>query len=316
MILAPARDRSRRPGARRILAFVLLSSLLGIAGSTAAPESAMAAPGGLEFSRDGVTWSSAAPAALYESVPMIVPGVGRTATLHVRNGHEGAARVSAFITALTWSSDVAAEAFVLSAVDGRGGIFPDTAIGAIRDCTSLIPQRVLAPGQSVQLAVTVRMPPSVESASAMDQSMGFALALGLVDPVVPELDTCPDHPATVPAIPSAPGAAAPGTGAGWAGAPSSTGAAIEEVPEVIPDEVEPTPAETAAEWISCDLRAFASGVGMPVALCPDVFVSDGAASALMLLFILVAVVWFLLLWRRRHRDEEEDAHELSQGGVA
>lgn len=298
-----------------MIALALAAVIVGTIGSALGPEPATAAEGGLEFSRDGVTWSATPPAALFESVPVLVPGGGRTASLHIRNGHEGATRISAFVTDLTWSSAAAAEVFELSAVDGRGGAFPDTGIGAIPDCTSLIPQRVLGSGQSIQLAVTVRMPHELTDDRGANESMGFALALGLTDPVVPELETCPREAIAVPAIPSTSTGAASGSRTGFGSAEPAADATAEPEPAA-PDEVEPTPVEAAAEWVSCDLRAFASGMGMPVALCPDILVSDGAASALMLLFLLISIIWFLLLWRRRRRDEEEDAHELHGGGVA
>lgn len=281
---------------------------------------AVAADDGLEFSRDGVTWSAEPPGALFDGNPVLVPGTGWTSSVHIRNGYEGAARISAFITNIELSSPVATDTFVVSASDDAGGRFAETEIGAIGDCTSLIPQRVLPAGGEIEFAMTVQIPASVSGTYGQGETMSFDVAVGLVDPIVPEATTCPSGAVIVPAIPST-----PTTGGGTPPA-ASTGGSFGTVPvadgvdafePVAPVTEERTPIDDAAEWISCDVRAFAAGVGMPVAICPDVFVNDGAATALMLLFVLVAIMWFLILWRRRHRDDEEDEldHALVAGGA-
>lgn len=296
----------RRRGVSALAASMLVV-LLSTAAVPAAPVAA--APGGLEFSRDGITWSTTAPAAVFEVAPVLSPGAGHTSTWRIRNGHEGAARIAVAVTGIVWSSSVAADVFLLSAADGRGGGFSELPIGEITDCSGLIPQRVLASGDSIQLAITVSMPAAVSGIHGFDESMGFALAIALVDPIVPEVDGCPAHPEYVPMVPGSPRPA-------WTNGDRTAAAAEAPVAEPQPTP-EPPRAQDGTregpleEWISCDLRAFASAVGAPIAACPVAFASDGAATTLLGLLVILAIVWFLLLWRRRQRDEDDETIEGS-----
>lgn len=265
-----------------------------------------------QFSRDGVTWTSAAPG-IFDTQPTLVPGGGQTSTWHVRNVHEGAARISVALVDVELSSETAGEVFVLSLADGRGGRFAETPVGEIRDCTPLIPQRVIAPGDSIALAVTVGMPSTVDGSLGEGESVTFGLALSLTDPVVPELEGCAEAPQVVPLTPAPP---RPSSGPGRVGAGAATLAAVEPAPIERPQpprgEARPGP---VTEWVSCDLRAFASAISMSVGgasiTCADVFASDGAALALLGLFLLIAILWLLIFWRRRQRDEEEERIEGS-----
>ena len=294
---------------------IALAGAVALAVVPAAPASA--APGGLEFSRDGVSWQSATPASVFDTTPVLVPGVSQTATWFVRNGHTQKARFSAVISDVTWSSAVAAELFELAASDGIGGGFAATPVGQIVDCAAATTDRILQPGEIARVNVSVGIPATVDGTTGFSESMSFALALALAEPSAPVgADGCPVDPIIIPSLPGRPA----GSGAGTAGGFREPG--VGSLPDQVtdPGRQEPPPGGTPAqatplspEWIMCTVKAFASALGSPAASCTDFSSNEGVAFLLGLIFIMLATVWFLLLWRRRQRDDEDEA---PHGGAA
>ncbi len=282
------------------LAVALTATLLGPAASVSA------APGGLEYSRDGVSWTSATPAGVFDTAPVLVPGGAATSTWRIRNAHGTPARFTAVVTSLHWSSAAAAGVFRIAAQDQNGAGLAATPVGSIGSCTAVVPQRVLRPGESVTVTVTVDIPSSVGGSTGMGESMGFALALSLADPgATVGAAGCPSGAAV---IPMAPGAG--GTGPGEAAAGGTASGTPAEVDEGDARDYEHNLegwGALAEDWVRCGTALAAAVItGTSSVPCRDAFSNDGAAFFVVGMFVLVAILWFLLFWRRRRRDDEED----------
>lgn len=160
------------------LATVLLTLL------TAAPVSpAAAAPAnhldGLEFSRDGMTWSPQPPEVLFEDGFVDTPGEHRSAVVLVRNTRASTVRIATALAGLAWSDPAAATAFTLTSSDQYGKGIVDAPIGSIARCAALIPTRIIGAGDILAIAVTVRFDAAARGTSAESASVRFDLLIAL-----------------------------------------------------------------------------------------------------------------------------------------
>ena len=203
----------------RIRVAIAAAALL-VAGATGIvqPAPASVAPvDGAEFSTDGTAWSAEAPAALFASAFRYAPGDSRASTVYVRNTHGTAIRIAAVITRMTWSSADAATAFTVAGADQDGvGMFARP-IGAIGNCTPLVPTRQLAPGEILEITTTVALLASTSGTTAQGSSIRFDVELAMTDMDGPAPSPgcgaqAPEQPGgeTIPNVPGTGGTAANG----------------------------------------------------------------------------------------------------------
>ena len=302
----------------RALAAVTATLALFVAPVTAAS----AAPGGLEFSRDGITWQTSTPATVFASALVLAPGVSQTATWYLRNGHTGGAQFTAVISDVTWSSVTASEIFHLSARDGIGGGFTDTAIGEVPQCAAATSPRMLQPGEIAAVTVTVGIPATVDGTTGFNEAMNFALGVALTEPTATVgAGGCPVNPITIPGVPSRGGSAGAGTATpGEDGfEPRAAGSSSNGVDGVDTPGIQVVTTEPAiVGWVYCGVLAFASG-GAPASAppaCTETASSAGIVMLLGIIFVMLATIWFLILWRRRHRDDDEQQASAPTGGTS
>jgi len=187
----------------RAAAVVIVAAAVAIA-TPAAPVSA--APGGLEYSADGTTWTSTAPASVFPAAYALVPGDAVSATIWVRSARPGLARLTAVLADVTTSSPEAGVVFELEGADTTGRGLPRTAADRIRDCTELVPSRVLAAGAVARITTTVSMPATVSGLDGQGASLAFDLQLGLADLQLPTTPSgCPFDATVIPSLPNSGG---------------------------------------------------------------------------------------------------------------
>lgn len=167
---------------------------------------ASAAPGGLEYSSDGATWTTSAPASVFPSAYALVPGDAVSSTIWVRSARPGLVRLTAVLADVATSSPDAGVVFELEGADSTGRGLPRTAAGSIRDCTELVPSRVLATGAVARITTTVSMPASVSGLDGQGESLDFELQLGLADLELPTAPGgCPFDATVIPSLPNSGG---------------------------------------------------------------------------------------------------------------
>ena len=185
------------------VAVVVVAASAVIAGPAA---SASAAAGGLEYSSDGATWTTSAPGSVFPTAYALVPGDAVSSTIWVRSARPGLARLTAVLAGVTTSSPEASAVFELEGADATGRGLARTAVGGIRDCTELIPSRVLATGAVARITTTVSMPASVSGLDGQGESLDFELQLGLADLELPTTPGgCPFDATVIPSLPNSGG---------------------------------------------------------------------------------------------------------------
>lgn len=146
---------------------------------------AVAAPAnhldGLEFSRDGTTWSAEPPAELFDDWLVEASGDSRSTTVHVRNARTGVVRIATAVSSLVWSHPDAAEAFRLSSSDQHGPGIVAAPIGSIARCTPLVPTRVLATGDILTIELAVDLAPDARGTAVQNASVGFDMLIALAE---------------------------------------------------------------------------------------------------------------------------------------
>ena len=199
-----------RLGAVATRCVAVFALMLGASLGIASPASA--ATGGLEFSADGSTWSTTAPASLFFEAIQLVPGDSLSSTVWVRSTRSSAVRLTAVLGEVTTSTSEAAPVFHLSGGDGSGAGLSATPADEVDDCTELVPSRLLSGGTAVPITTTVSIPAGVSGRAGQDSDISFVLQIALTDP---ELSQTPDGcPVGATEIPSEPGdAVLPITGA-------------------------------------------------------------------------------------------------------
>lgn len=213
------------PTRHRPVALLLLLLLLsgGLILAAAPPGRAESSP--LEFSQDGVHWTSRTPTALFRDDVVLAPGGSTTATLHLRSTAPSPGLLELSLTNVRFSAEEAGHAFGVEvrtdpgrgAGDAGAGL-PRTRLADLTEGTPVGPPLRLAPGQTARVLVTIDLAPTTESAGAQSTAVGLDLALGFRDAVAggadDESSAAPSSPAvTIPAT-AAPGqeASAPSPG--------------------------------------------------------------------------------------------------------
>ncbi|GMA29619.1 hypothetical protein [Arenivirga flava] len=265
----------RLRAAGRALVGVVAAALLAGSVASAAPATASTTTDGLELSLDGTTWSTTIPEALFDELPVLVPGDTVTRELMVRNttGTDALLRIDAVEVRID-NPDFARSLHIGAAVAQETGRAQSRAAMVPLDgdgrCTSVLPgDRIEASGVAtviVMLAFDEHAPPPAQNSSA-----GLSLLLSASRDIGQDItaQACPLSGIQLPvlALPDDTEAAAAGSG------PTRTAAAE-------PDE--PTGAAALA-------LALTGTAGAPML---------AAAAAVTILGVAVAVIG-----RRRERRE-------------
>lgn len=179
-------------------ALTSLALLLGLAGPAAASDDLP-----LEFSSDGISWSSTPPAALFPAGIALVPGDSISATLWVRNATK---TPGVFVAALRNEQADSAEAafgFGLNSSTDDTAALPRTAFDELGTCAHLVPARVLTGGEKLAIIITVDLDSSLTGSQAQNDRISFDVWFGLSDAAamaVPPNGICPLNSTIVPAV--------------------------------------------------------------------------------------------------------------------
>lgn len=142
----------------------------------------------LEFSDDGVHWTSAPPAALFGDDVVLVPGGSATATLHLRSIATSPGILDVSLTNVQVSTVEAGQAFGLAALtdagtgrDGAGVGLPRTRFADLTDTMPIGPPVTLDPGQSAQFALTIDLESLPDGADAQSTAISLDVAITFRD---------------------------------------------------------------------------------------------------------------------------------------
>ncbi len=172
-----------RGAARFLMSAALIVSALVLAPTPATAASDLP----LEYSLDGIHWSSADPALMPDSWRP-VPGSTTTTTLHVRSTRAAASRIALYLGAVESPSSSLVRA---TTVAGR------LAVVGFTEADRCVPldEATLEPGQAASFSVVVSV--SGELDDAQLAPLSFALDASMSDPqVVPVRAGCPAESAT------------------------------------------------------------------------------------------------------------------------
>ncbi|GAA3662328.1 hypothetical protein [Microbacterium marinilacus] len=217
-----------------LAALLIAASLAAVAAAPAAVATATATvpatvtDEGLQFSADGTVWSATAPAALFDEGLALVPGESRTAALHVRNAHDAAATLTVSVVDVVADT---ADGFSLTAGQATGAGLSRTPLGELQGCTALIGPRVLQPGETATVEVTVDLDAALSGDQGQGSRASFALRVALADAAAGTgaAGGCSGGGVDIPGQPEVPGAAAtpvPTEPADAAGGLATTGGAV------------------------------------------------------------------------------------------
>lgn len=218
---------NRSPARRSLLHLVLLALFsLALVLASAAPGRAEGRP--LEFSQDGVHWTSEPPKALFRDDVVLAPGGSATATLHLRSIAPTPGVLKVSLTNVRISAEEAGRAFRLGAVtdagsgvDGAGEGLPRTRFAELAENTPVGRPLTLAPGQSTRFLLTVDLEPTPEDPGAQATAISLDLAITFRDAAAAGTDgaVTPSPPPPVLTIPAVAPDAGHLLGTGAAAAP-------------------------------------------------------------------------------------------------
>jgi hypothetical protein len=270
-------------GRPRISVAVLLTALLLL---FAAVPSARADESPLEYSTDGITWTSTPQAALFDTDLVMVPGGSTSVTLHLRSNAPSTGVLDLALTNVRVSGQEAAEAFGVSAttdggtgVDAAGVVLPRTAFGELGERTRVGPPLELEPGQSARLTLTIDLAADPGGTGAQNSSIGLDLSIVLQDA-------------------SAVGGAGPGTGQEGPGElviPAFPSADGDRDGQSSPTGTAPTAGQTATAGTD---GSDADGRGL-------LAVTGIARSMIIVALVMTLCGGLLLLIGRRRREAQE-----------
>lgn len=181
------RDERHRRGGWAVLTVLLLTLVLALASIT--PSHADERP--LEFSLDGVHWTSAPSAALFGEGVVLVPGGSATATLHLRSIVSSPGMLDVSLTNVQISTADAGRAFGLAVlteagaeVEGVGVGLPRTRFADLANSTPLGPPVRLDPGQSARYVLTIDLESLPHEADAQATAISLDVAIAFRDATV------------------------------------------------------------------------------------------------------------------------------------
>src|SRR5690606_5542743 len=138
---------------------------------------AQAAPHALEFSTDGVTWTSTPVSSIFTPGFSYIPGDTESSTIYVRNVRSVPTSVMMAITDVTFDDTEFGTALSLAATDFATGGFPATSIGAVPECTVIAPRRDLGPGESFGVRLDIAVATWLSDGHGQSSSANFTLVV-------------------------------------------------------------------------------------------------------------------------------------------
>lgn len=192
-----------RPGAALIAATLMLAPLLGAPAAHAED-----APLPLTYSLDGQHWSSSPPGSIFPAGWRPVPGASVQATLYLRSTRAEQTIVGVYAGPATASS---ATLLAHTTLTGAGR---QVSLTASPGCALVVPQRVLAYGETLAVPLTIAVSPALTVGQGAMVNVGLEFALSDTGAT-----TLPGHCPVAPVIvhafppPGAPVSTLPNTGA-------------------------------------------------------------------------------------------------------
>lgn len=155
-----------------------VAAALLLTGAAAPPASAS----GLEVSLDGSTWSRTLPAALFDELPVLVPGDSVTRTLHVRNASSTDALLRLDAVDVSIDNPRFAESLRLGASLQPDGAAqrrsappqPAVAVDGVEDCVTVLPSAPLPARGTASVVISLGFQ---ENASMPSQHSAASLSL-------------------------------------------------------------------------------------------------------------------------------------------
>lgn len=185
-----------RHGAGFAVLSALLLSLSLVMAVIAMPSRAHAASDGTMSSLDGVTWGNSLPTGLFDGLGRLVPGDSATRTLWVRNTAQvdGLLRIS--LRETVSSSTALGSALRISAANAPADF--RVASGAVGGCTQLLPDQILASGESVAVPITMEVM-QLTGLDGQDATASITLLAVISDPAAGAFApiACPSNGVTI-----------------------------------------------------------------------------------------------------------------------
>jgi len=202
---------SPRPALRRLTATVAVVVAALAASTAAAP--AYAAPTELEFSANGIAWSTTPLASVFPADMALIPGGTESQLIYLRNARSAPTSVVVVISDITVDSTELGDGLTLAASDFGSGGFGARPISSIEKCAEVAPRRDLAPGEVLAVRLDVALADWLSDGQGQASRADFRLIVGMGDreaPVTP--DGCPTVASIIPAFPDTSGSQIASTG--------------------------------------------------------------------------------------------------------
>ncbi|HWH26866.1 MAG TPA: hypothetical protein VNT53_09500 [Pseudolysinimonas sp.] len=174
------------------LVVVAIAALLTLGGIVLPATAASAADVPVEYSFDGVSWTTTPPNSFFSGSPLVVPGDSATGTIYMRSTRTTLSTMRIVITKPTVSDPVYGAALTLRGRDQGGTGMPVTAVNDIAMCTQLVPTRNVVAGDIVRVTIDAALATTLSSAQGQGGSASFRVLVGLSDLGVPtDANGCP-----------------------------------------------------------------------------------------------------------------------------
>lgn len=183
----------------KVRALTLCAALVSALMIGATPASA--APGGVEFSTDGVAWSASLPGPVFSPAPVLVPGGSDSATIRMRNNSAFPTLVRIDVTHIVASGTEFGGVLSLTATASGAAASPSVGLGAAVGCSLLLEGVPLAAGAVASVTFTIAMA-DAGGTLAQGQHASADLLVSLRESAAPPLPitTCPADASTIPLL--------------------------------------------------------------------------------------------------------------------
>ena len=165
------------------LFMVMLAITAGVVLGAGAPVPATAAAASVEYSRDGgLTWSASPPSFPFSNAPRFVPGDVITENLLIRSLRTEPTFLRVSLAKASFNDPLLDSMLTVEGADASGTGLQATRLGSLIRCTSVVPGRVLAYGQTMSVSLTLRVSSALTGQQAQDAAGHFDLVLAFSDP--------------------------------------------------------------------------------------------------------------------------------------
>jgi len=191
----------------RLLARAAVAPLAVALALAAGAAPALAAEPGLEYGRDGASWSATPPAAVFPVSPELVPGGSASSVLWIRSTLDVPIDVAVAIDEVTSSSAAMMTGLQLAAATSRGADLPATPLADFTGCRAVGAPATLQPGESLRIEITAMLDPALSGRAATLASADFSLRIAAAEASAGLGEgVCGDGGIVVPGTPDPPGA--------------------------------------------------------------------------------------------------------------